>query len=156
MAVMVREAVETDISDIMDIWEEFMAFLRDTNKDYWKVENGYAAFSKFLLSACDDQDTLVAVAENESGQIIGFSLALIDTLPEWFESQRIGLIRYVAVLENNQSKGTGYKLATFVMDWFRSRGIKRVELYVMKGLKASDFWSKMGFEVFMDRRFIEI
>jgi N-acetylglutamate synthase-like GNAT family acetyltransferase len=89
-------------------------------------------------------------------KLIGFSLAHIKTLPEWFGSTRIGLIRYLAVSEGNRRKGVGNQIAIFVKDWFSSFGIKRIELYVLKGLPASDFWTKLGFIEFMDRRFMEI
>jgi GNAT superfamily N-acetyltransferase len=88
--------------------------------------------------------------------LVGFSLAQIETLPEWFGAEQIGLIRYLAVSENYRGGGVGHEMVTFVIDWFRSLGISRAELHVLKGLPASGFWSKIGFKAFMDRRFREI
>ncbi|MBT8367892.1 MAG: GNAT family N-acetyltransferase [Deltaproteobacteria bacterium] len=113
------------------------------------------SFTKYLEDILDKNEQLVAVAVKEN-KVIGFSLAYIETLPEWFESTRIGLIRYLAVPEGAQGKGIGDQIFTFVKDWFSSFGIKRIELYVLNGLQASNFWKKIGFLKFMNRRFLEI
>ena len=151
----VRQAEIADIPGIVKIWKEFMTVLRRTNPHYWKVKNGQSSFTKYLEDVLADTEILVAVAEKDKN-LIGFSLANIETLPEWFGSTRIGLIRYLAVSENNRRKGVGNQMATFVKDWFASFGIKRIELYVLMDLPASDFWKKIGFIAFMDRRFLEV
>lgn len=68
----------------------------------------------------------------------------------------IGLIRYLAVSGSAQGHGVGEQLFTYVRKWLKSFGINRIELYVLKGLRASNFWKKQGFAPFMDRRFLEI
>ena len=108
------------------------------------------AFSKCLVSAISADDVLVTVAEIEGTGLVGFSLAQIETLPEWFGGEQIGLIRYQAVAEDQRGQGIGGEMAVFVIDWFRSKSIRRVELYVLKDLPASRFWSKLGFKIFMD------
>lgn len=156
MSIHVRKAEERDIPGIVTIWEEFMEFLRCTNRHYWKIRDGRSAFSRYLVSTLSKADVLLVAAEETDRSLIGFSLAHIETLPEWFGSEQIGLLRYLAVSESYRNRGAGYEMATFVIDWFRSLGISRIELYVLKGLPASRFWSKIGFNEFMDRRFIEI
>ena len=156
MTVSIRRAKFEDVQGILDIWVDFMALLARTNPHYWEVHGGPLAFSKFLESSLAAPDVLTAVAEAAGTGQVGFALARIEVLPEWFGSEQIGLIRYLAVAENFRGRGVGRALATFVLDWFRSVGIKRVELYVLKDLPASGFWSGMGFEVFLDRRFREI
>jgi GNAT superfamily N-acetyltransferase len=156
MTVHVRKADEGDTSDIVKLWEEFMAFLRRTNRHYWKIKDGRAAFSRYLMSAFREADVLVTVAEKKGTGLVGFSLAQIEILPEWFGSEQIGILRYQSVSENCRGRGIGHEMTSFVIDWFRSLGINRIELYVLKGLPASEYWSKMGFKEFMDRRFMEI
>ena len=156
MTVYVRKADEGDTSDIVVLWEESMEFLRRTNRHYWKVRNGRASFSSYLLNTFREADVLVAVAEREGEGLVGFSLAQIEILPEWFGSEQIGILRYQTVSEKYQGKGVGNEMTTFVIDWFRLLGISRIELYVLKGLPASGYWSKIGFKEFLDRRFMEI
>ncbi len=154
MGIDVREAEIGDIPHIVEVWQEFMIMLRRTNPHYWKVKNGRSAFTKYLEDVLAQTEVLVAIAERDK-KLIGFCLAHIETLPEWFGSNRIGLIRYLAVSEGNRGRGVGNQITTFVKDWFFSFEIKRIELYVLKGLPASKFWTKLGFIEFMDRRFLE-
>ena len=88
--------------------------------------------------------------------MVGFSLAYIETLPEWFGATRIGLVRYMPVSKEVRGQGAGAQLFTFVRDWFSACGITRIERFVLKGLRASDFWEKQGFVPLLDRRFLEI
>ena len=102
------------------------------------------------MSAISADDVLVTVAQIEETGRVGFSLAQIETLPEWFGGEQIGFTRYQAVAEDQRGQGIGGEMAVFVIDWFRSKSIRRVELYVLKDLPASRFWSKLGFKIFMD------
>ena len=150
----VRQAKKQDIPEIVSLWQSFMTLLQQTNSDYWEVKGGKAAFSSYLAKAVDHPDVLVAIGVDQ--ELMGFGLAQIETLPEWFGSEKIGMIRYLAVSESHQGKGLGWKISDFILDWFRAKGIKRVELYVLKDLAACGFWSRIGFKAFMDRRFKEI
>ena len=156
MSVQVRRADENDIPGIVAIWGQFMELLRTTNRHYWEVKDGQDSFSRYLTGAVNKPEFLIAIAEDKNDGLVGFTLALIEALPEWFGSERIGLIRYMAVSEDHRSKGVGYEMVNFVMNWFRSQNIQRAELYVLYGLPASGFWEKIGFKKFMDRRFMKI
>ena len=87
------------------------------------TKDGQAAFTNHLVSVLAGPEVMVAVVE-EGGNVVGFCLAHIETLPEWFGRERIGLIRYVAVSEDSRGKGIGFQITTFVLDWFRSFGIR--------------------------------
>lgn len=155
MTVRVREANQKDTEGIVTIWGRFMALLRRTNQHYWKVADP-TAFSEFISRAYKKDQVFVVVAENVQNELVGFTLAQIEILPEWFGSQKLGMIRYQAVSEDYQGKGVGSAMTDFVIDWYRSLGIIRVELNVLSGLSSSKYWSKIGFKEFMHRRFIEI
>ncbi len=155
MEIKIRKAQSNDLQHILVIWEEFMAYLDQINPDYWPIKNGATAFENYLNSNLNNPKALIAVAE-KNNRILGFSLAYIEHLPEWFGQENIGLIRYLALSKNSQSQGIGTRIVDFMMNWFRDHKIKRVELYVLKGLPASHFWAKHGFVEFMDRRFLEI
>jgi GNAT superfamily N-acetyltransferase len=155
MNVFIRKARADDIPGIVAMWKEFMKSLRRYNANYWETKNGEQVFAQYLEDVYTNAHTLVAVAETDR-KLVGFTLAYIEELPEWFGKERIGLIRYLAVSEKQQGKGVGQQMASYVMEWFRTAGIKRIELYVLKGIPASGFWAKLGFKEFMDRRFLNI
>ena len=155
MDVVIREANAYDIEYILPIWVEFMAFLEGCNPDYWETKDGESAFNQHLSNAIEEPRTFVAVAEVD-GVLVGFCLAYIEKLPAWFAIEKIGLIRYLAVLQDYRQGGIGQKLVRYMLEWFRTNGVERVEVFVLKGIPASSFWTKLGFKEFMDRRFLEI
>lgn len=152
MDLFIRQANEADIPLILPIWAQFMAFLQERNPDYWALTGGEGAFGQHLQSSIAEANTLVSVAELD-GLIAGFCLAYIERLPEWFGAEKIGLIRYLAVANDHQSQGIGQELVVNTLDWFDTKEIERVEVFVLNGIPASRFWDKMGFKPFMDRRF---
>lgn len=156
MTIRVRKANKKDTTGIVTIWERFMELLRRTNQSYWQVTDGKATFSNFISATSTKDDVFVVVAENQQKELVGFTLAQIEVLPEWFGSQKLGIIRYQAVSEEYQGKGAGRAMTDFVMAWYRSLGITRIELNVLDGLSSSKYWLKIGFKEFMHRRFIEI
>ena len=153
--MLIRKATKRDIKQIIEIWLDFMHYLRDINPDYYSLSPNPISFSDFLAESMELEERRIFLAEEE-GEICGFLLAFVETLPEWFGEEKIGLIRYLAVREGMQQKGIGKKLFDKSMQWFRSERIKRVELYVLQGIPASGFWKKQGFRKLMDRRFLLI
>ena len=156
MTVNVREAEEKDIVEIVALWKDFMVMLPQINPHYWKTIDGADAFSIYLSNNLVSSDVLVTVAEKNEVGLVGFSLALVEILPEWFGSEQIGLIRYQSVSKKFRGKGVGHAMTNYIIEWFRSKSISRIEVYVLKGLPASEYWSQIGFKEFMDRRFLEI
>ena len=151
----IREAQLHDIPPILTLWEDFMAYLSSVNPDYYTYKDGKESFGQHLKEEIEKEQNLVAIAVTDE-ILEGFIIAYIDALPEWFEEKPIGLIRYLAISEKAQGKGIGRELANYALEWFKSQKINRVELYVLAGLPASEFWGKMGFKSIMDRRFLEL
>jgi len=151
----IRRAFEEEIPQIYEIWLAFMDYLRKINPDYYSLSSDNSSFSEFLKESIEKEERRIFIAAEE-GEILGFLLAFIDTLPEWFGKEKLGLIRYLAVKEGHQQKGLGEDLLGHSLKWFKSEGIQRVELYVLEGIPASDFWKKQGFRKLMDRRFLLI
>ena len=150
----IRPAHKQDIPEVLDIWVAFMDYLQIINSNYYELINK-DDFSIHLHYIIESPENHLIVAEEENG-IIGFILGYEETLPAWFGSGKIGLIRYLAIREHFQNKGTGQLLFKAMRDWFLDKDIDRIELYVLEGLPANEFWKKMGFKSLMDRKFLNI
>ena len=151
----IRRAFEEDIPQIYEIWLAFMDYLRKINPDYYSLSADKNSFSEFLKESIGKEERRIFIVDKDK-EILGFLLVLMDTLPEWFGEEKLGLIRYLAIKEGHQQKGIGKDLLDHSLKWFKSEGIQRVELYVLEGIPASDFWKKRGFRKLMDRRFLLI
>ena len=133
-----------------------MELFAQTNPYYWELDHdGGKFFSAHLIESLSNSETTIVVAEDRK-EILGFTLAYVESLPEWFGSRRIGFIRYMGVSAEVRDKKIGTMMFEFVISRFREQKINRVELYVLSGLPAAAFWQKLGFSTFMERRFLEI
>ena len=116
----------------------------------WKGE-----WQRFTRKHIGRKDRLCLAAEID-GIAVGFLLAAILQRPKVFEHRRYGHIYDVFVEAGRRNRGAGQALVGAAMDWFRARGVDRVELYThAMNAPGRRFWSKMGFETtvhIMDRR----
>ena len=93
------KAHERDISESLATWEESMESFNTPSSHYWQGRGGPGAFSRYLESAIKEPDVLVVVADEKGTGLVGFSWVLIQSRPEWFDPERIGVLRYQAVSE---------------------------------------------------------
>ena len=93
-----------------------------------------ASFEKDLKSG----SSRIAVIENEE-KILGFCKTDING--------KDGKIDYLIVLKETRGCGYGNTLMNWAMDVFRQSGVERIELRVVVGNNAVDFYEKYGFRI---------
>lgn len=87
---------------------------------------------------------LVAVVD---GDVVAYSISRIGKYPPVFELQSYGEIIDVAVRSSHRRNGIGTEILGKIYEWFKSRGMNRVELRVAaKNQIGYSFWKKHGFE----------
>ena len=137
----IRKATEEDITAITElaekIWwptyrniisEEQISFML---KDMYLEES----LKKQLVSGVD---FILAEKENLAVAFAGFSL--IE--PEVYKLHKL------YVLPSEQGNGTGKNLIEYIADLAREQGGKILELNVNRGNSASEFYKKVGFEIY--------
>lgn len=89
-----------------------------------------------------DSKKFTYVAENETGEVIGFAAAGIEDNPLiHFEGELYTLY----LLEEYQRKGIGKKLISSVTDYFQDMSINSMLLYVLKeNHSAREFYKVLG------------
>lgn len=97
---------------------------------------------------------VLAVAEEE-GKLIGFAHGALKFLPDYLGSLRTGTITHVFVRPLHRGQDIGSKLVVMLEEWFESKKVHSVELQVITGNPASDFWEKAGYaqELIQYRKF---
>ena len=137
----IRKATEENITAITElaekIWwptyrniisEEQISFML---KDMYSEES----LKKQLVSGVD---FILAEKENLAVAFAGFSL--IE--PEVYKLHKL------YVLPSEQGNGTGKNLIEYIADLAREQGGKILELNVNRGNSASEFYKKVGFEIY--------
>ena len=148
-----REAGLSDIPQVVDVWTEFMQFHADLNPTFTRGPEAEEAFAKHLEDRINSEKSLLLVAQQHE-TIVGYCLAGMAERPPVFVDREYGMIDDLAVVGDKRRQGIGEALLKATEDWFRMRGTCRVELQLVTANEvASGFWTKMGYERYMERRF---
>jgi GNAT superfamily N-acetyltransferase len=82
-------------------------------------------------------------------RLLGYCLCYVQDRAPVFTEKEIGILSDLAVNEADRGAGAGGALVEASIAWFRSRGIKRVELRTSaKNSPAIEFYQRYGFWVY--------
>jgi ribosomal protein S18 acetylase RimI-like enzyme len=91
-----------------------------------------------------NQNTKIMVAESDNN-LIGYCLGIIEK-PNNFDINKIGHINSYFVDDKFRRKSVGKKLIIGMLNWFKKRRIKVVELGVLHANISKEIWKKIGFQ----------
>lgn len=128
----------------------------DLHKMHSKFDKSYlmsASALKILNSLCKknirNKENLLLAAEDKN-KAIGYIIAKVQKRPKIFAEKKIGFIETAYVREAYRNKGLGEIMTKKALDWFRGKGIKRIELHVhSKNPMGIGAWKKYGFKTYL-------
>jgi GNAT superfamily N-acetyltransferase len=152
----VLKADRSHIPAILELWKELMDFHRPFDALFTRSEDGEASMATHLEQIIDAEDSLVLVAVEAAG-VIGYTMAKVASYPPVFVKRRHGLISDMAVSRAHRRRGCGEMMLEVTLEWFRQKGLDRVELRVAaKNGVAYSFWRKQGFADYVHELYREI
>ena len=144
-------ATEKHIDGILPIWREMMDYHQQFDEAFLMSDDAENDMKQFLLNTIGDEDALVLVAL-ESSNVVGYTVANIESRPRAFKVTRFGYLMDVSVAQTHRRKGIGSSLANEVISWLKSNNISRIELHVVHQNEVGvAFWHSIGFEPYMDK-----
>ncbi len=145
----VIKARKADIPAILEIWKEPMDYHVPFDSTFTRADNGEESMGKYLERLIPAKDAFIILAV-EHKKPLGYGIAKSERYPPVFRKQIFGSIKDLAVRSGHRRTGTGELMLTEMLDWFRSRGIDRVELRVASmNTVGYSFWRKHGFTDYM-------
>jgi ribosomal protein S18 acetylase RimI-like enzyme len=152
----IRKAIQKDVENISALWIEFIDLHESYENYYKKAKNAHSLFSQFISKQISARNSLVLVGLADN-KICSYLLAKIEDRPPVFADRKYGLISDLAVSANYRRKGFGEQLFNESLIWFKKRNVKRIELTVATSNPISvNFWSKLKFKQYSERRYIEL
>lgn len=136
----VRHGSERDLARIAEIkvrnWEDTYGPL--ISPDVLRPFLDRTVQLEYLRGSAESADAILLVAEDEPGDVIGFSLAFLDHGPDpWLES--------LHVHPDFQSRGAGTLLMRATAREIESRGHRTLRLGVVEGNTAAErFYERLG------------
>ena len=139
------EAREEHFDDIVALWVELMELHNKINPFHELREDGPENWGKYLSGCMGSADDRVLVILDDEIPI-GFCIGRIKENPPLFQTIRYGFISDMHIKASYRRKGIGEKLLNELLGWFKSRGIRRIELRVEpRNDIGMSFWVKQGF-----------
>lgn len=92
-----------------------------------------------------DKKVKIIVAEADD-KLVGYCLGSIEKAPNHFDINRIGYINSCFVDDRFRGKSIGKEMINFMLNWFKNKKIKVIELGVLHENSSTKVWRKMGFQ----------
>ena len=154
--VTVREALEEDLPALVELWIEMMDLHKEIDRFFSRTATGHERWAELVRGCMSNKKWCVLVAECR-GRVAGYCAAFIEENPAVIETVQYGLFQELSVSSKYRRLGVGAELAKAMLEWFRERKIKRVEVRVAVHNEVSTaFWRKMGFRPYLETLCCEI
>ncbi|MGE5264342.1 MAG: N-acetyltransferase family protein [Acidobacteriota bacterium] len=151
MAVTIRRATMSDLDALVRLWKELADYHADLAPEFALAPQAEDRFRDHVVELVQDQAKCVLLAEDE-GHAIGFISGAVQENPPVFLEKSVGHIGSAVVTADSQRGGVGTRLVSAMMEWFRERGVRFVDLSAATGNPAAlEFWRRMGFRDYMMR-----
>lgn len=145
--VTVREAVETDLDRIAELWSEMIDLHHDLDDRFWiRKPDGQNIFREWMATSAGDEKHVLIVAEVD-GAVGGFVHGNLTDAPPPVADRLSGYISDVSVGFDYRGKGIGRKLVTAALKRLAEIGAEDVTLLAaVKNDCAVGFYEALGFE----------
>jgi ribosomal protein S18 acetylase RimI-like enzyme len=151
-------AEELHVPDIGKLWWEFMLFHQDIDPWFTPLDDATPGFLESHVRGryMKSENGLVLVAVEDS-KVVAYSLSEIRSRGAGMKQTIWGFIDHLAVTAEYRRRGVGEKMLAEITNWFKSKGVKRVELQVAsENPTGLPFWQKHGFRVYLHSMYREI
>lgn len=128
----IRPAQIKDIPDIIRLGRLLLELHSQFDNSYYQLEQNFdGLFEKWVIGCLNNSSQFIFVAETTApDKIAGFISGFIKPLYPWFRVKSVGHITYMIVDSIDRRKGAGKELETAAVNWFKSKNIPYLELYV--------------------------
>jgi GNAT superfamily N-acetyltransferase len=146
--ILIRSATRSDVPQMIALWQA----LQETNAQYeprlMPNEAATEWFTDYLRDQLDNREAAVYVAVAE-GTVVGYVFGQVLRRPT-LAAGDCGYVADLCVAEGWRGQGMGRRLFEMLSDWFHRRGLRAIEVQVVRANPASQaFWRKMGFDDFL-------
>jgi ribosomal protein S18 acetylase RimI-like enzyme len=144
--IKVREAHESEMLKIAEMWSDFMTFNAEFNDSFSTKKKAREIFSQEMFEKIKDDSARLAVVEQDN-RLAGFCYSYISLKPKFFKLEKFGFIGDLYVVPEMRRKKLGKALVDDAMAFFARNKIKQIELLVsVKNEGTIKFWQSLGFD----------
>ena len=129
MADTIRNARESDLARVGQLAGQLVRMHHAWDPLRWMMPDGVeAGYARFFASQLDHPDTIILVAEDALGEVVGYAYAALEPR-SWADlREACGKLHDVFVADHARRRGVGSALAREAMARLRALGAPRVVL----------------------------
>jgi GNAT superfamily N-acetyltransferase len=131
IAVIYREAAETDLPAVEALYAKLDQFLREFSYNFPEVENVGALWLDMFRRTLG-RFSVLYVAEYQ-GEIMGFIVARIKRVPAYLGGVMVGELKDMWVEHKVRRLGVGEKLLRLAIEWCRDQDVHSLEAQILLG-----------------------
>lgn len=122
----VKDRNDKALDQVEDLFVEMYRHILDKGLKNPLVEGGERLWMDSVKKSLARFGALI-VAEHE-GKVVGFVHGLVRFLPDFLGGEKVGFVTHQHILKEFRGHGLGKELMESLEDWYRSKGIRQVEL----------------------------
>lgn len=144
----IRLATIDDLPQIVKLGKELLHQHGEFDFDYYQLEENFdELFGTWVKDQLNHPYQFIIVGQDPAdGTIVGFISGFVKYLYPWFKTKSVGHISYMIIDHKYRRHGIGKLLEKGAAEWFGSKNISYIELYVEEqNLTGKSAWDKYGF-----------
>lgn len=146
--VILRPATTRDLPAVVALWRTLQLASATFEPRLAPNAQAEAWFADYLGDQLDHDNALVLVAM-QGETVVGYVFGQIMQRPT-VVSGDCGYVADLCVRDEHRGQGIGRALYGKIRDWFLARGLRAIEVQIVRANPASQaFWRKMGFGDFL-------
>ena len=147
MGLKIREARKKDLDEILKLDLNLLDYEAKIDTSLKSSNQKIKEFEKdFIIKKFNDKNARIFIAMFNF-KIIGFCYGFVQKLDPNHRINPVGYLCSCYVKGKYRGRGIGEQLANKLINWFKSKRIKRVVLDVTKkNINAIKVWRKLGFK----------
>ena len=159
MVITIRQAAETDIDAVLDLWWEMMDFHARVDTRFHPLPQTEAmeAWGKHLREDILGKDGWHVLVAESGDRVVGMMIGSLRDPHPVFEPERYGFVADAVVAPDARRSGVGRALFSALKSWFREQGASHAQLAVSHLNPTSQgFWRAMGCTGYMDTMWVDL
>lgn len=153
-----RQVVQADdpaLDAVQGLFMELYEYVRDKGQQNHLVEGGEKLWIKSIKNSLNKLGALFIV--QDADRVIGFIHGSIRFLPDFLGGERVGFVAHHYILPEYRGVKAGKNLLLKLENWFLSKKVKQVEVYVNTGnINSKKYFEQNGYtyELVQLRKFL--
>lgn len=151
-------AEEKHLPEIGKLWWEFILYHQDIDPWFTPLDDATPGFlESYVRGRYMKTESGLVLAAVEHGEVVAYSLSEVRSPGAGMKQTIWGFIDHLAVTADCRRRGVGEQMLAEITHWFKSKGVKRVELHVAsENTTGLRFWRKQGFKIYVHSMYREI